>query len=428
MSAVVAARWVCGIVAGMLAIVTGTPAEEMSRPRALTFGEATELLLRDNRDIRLARNAVEAAVATQVSARARPNPSLSAGATAIDPAHPGAGSLWNKPLDAVVQLSQLIERGDKRTFRDQGAGLLVEAVRDDLADTIRVQVRTLAVSYFDLMRAQEKVRIAEDTLGLFGRTVAAARLRLKAGDIAQSDLSRINVDALRAENDRRQAEAERDHLRANLALLLGLEAASTSLVAVDAWPAADDIAIPADLDGLISRRADVQAATRRVEAADRFRSLARSLRTRDVTIAAQVERYPGQAHVNTVGFGVSVPLFLNYNFDGEIRRSEVDRDAAQENLARVQATAMTEIRQAWTDLAAARDRVLRYDQSLLGEATHAAEAAEFAYRNGALGVIDLLDARRILVATQVDAVTARADLGKAIAAWRAALASAEGKP
>lgn len=426
MSAGKAVRWLCGIVVAIPMIVPGVSAADLTAARTLTFAEATELLVANSRDIRLARFAVESAAAAQLSARARPNPSVSAGATAIDPANPGAGSLWNKPLDAVVQLSQLIERGDKRTLRDQGTGLLVEAARGDLADTVRVQVRALALNYFDLLRAQEQVRIADDTLGLFARTVSAARLRLKAGDIAPSDLARLNVDALRAENDRRQAEAERDRLRADLALRLGLELVTTPLVAVDAWPSADDVAFPADLDAVISQRADVRAATRRVEAADRFRSLAQSLRTRDVTIAAQVERYPGQSHVNTVGFGVTVPLFVNYHYDGEIRRSEVDRDAARENLARVRAAALTEIRQAWTDLAAAKDRVRRYDQALLGEATRAADAAEFAYRNGALGVIDLLDARRILVATQVDAITARADLGKAIAAWRAALTAGEG--
>ena len=44
--------------------------------------------------------------------------------------------------------------------------------------------------------------------------------------------------------------------------------------------------------------------------------------------------------------------------------------------------------------------------------------AEFAYKNGAIGVMDLLDARRTLRAIQIDAATAQADYAKALAAWQ----------
>jgi cobalt-zinc-cadmium efflux system outer membrane protein len=71
-------------------------------------------------------------------------------------------------------------------------------------------------------------------------------------------------------------------------------------------------------------------------------------------------------------------------------------------------------------LASTRDRVDRFDTQLLAFARKAAEASEFAYKRGALGVMDLLDARRSLNATQLDAAAAHADYAKAFAAWRAA--------
>lgn len=415
--------WKSALAVVILAVITGgTSAYAADPPRLhpLRLAEVVELLQSNNRDIRLARRAVDVARAINLSAAARPNPVLSAGTTAIDPRNPGAGALWSKPFDTVVQVSQLVERGDKRALRDEGTRLVAGASGDDLADVIRLQVRTGTALYYELLGAQARVRIADDTLELLARTVAAATLRLKAGDIAPSDLSRIRVDLLRAENDRSQAIATRERARADLAFALGLEGEAVSLEAVDPWPEVETVAMPGDVGAIVSARADVHAAATRVTAADKFRALARALRTRDVTVAAQVERYPGQVHENSIGVGVSVPLFLNYDYEGEIRRGEAEYLAAQDSLARVRAAALVEIRQAWSDLAAAQDRVRRFDRELLAEATRAAGAAEFAYRNGALGVIDLLDARRVLVATQVDAVSARADLGKAAAAWRAA--------
>lgn len=420
--------WRSGLAAAVLAAIVSAAsavAAEVPTPHPLRLADVADLVQRNNRDILLARRAVDVARAINLSAAARPNPTIAAGTTAIDPRNPGAGALWSKPFDTVVQVSQLFERGGKRALRDEGTRLAAGASSDDLADVTRLQLRAGTSLYYELLAAQARVRITEDTLELLARTVTAATLRLKAGDIAPSDLSRIRVDLLRVENERSQAVAVRERARADLAFALGLEGEAAALEAVDPWPEVGAAVLPGDVAAVIAARADVHAATTRVAAAERFRALARALRTRDVTLAAQVERYPGQVHENTIGVGVSIPLFLNYDYEGEIRRTEAEYLAAQDSLERVRAAALVEIRQAWSDLTAARDRVQRFDRELLAEATRAAGAAEFAYRNGALGVIDLLDARRVLVATQVDAVSAHADLAKAAAAWRAATQPAD---
>jgi cobalt-zinc-cadmium efflux system outer membrane protein len=83
-----------------------------------------------------------------------------------------------------------------------------------------------------------------------------------------------------------------------------------------------------------------------------------------------------------------------------------------------------EFERALLDPNAATERVGRFEGMLLSEARRAAEAAEFAYRNGAIGVMDLLDARRTLRATQVDAAAARNEYAKALSAWRTGMAQA----
>ena len=47
-----------------------------------------------------------------------------------------------------------------------------------------------------------------------------------------------------------------------------------------------------------------------------------------------------------------------------------------------------------------------------------AKAAEFAYTKGAMGLMDLLDARRTLRQVQIEAATACAEYAKALSAWR----------
>lgn len=398
-------------------------------PDVATVVAAADVVVRvlsANRDVSLARRSVAGAEADIVAAKARPNPALTVGTSAIDPGRANAGALGDRPYDTVFQLSQLLERGGKRDLRGRAASAMAQVQREALEDTVRQQVLAARLSFYDLLQAQERLRVADETLTLFARTVAAATLRLKAGDISATDLARLRVDQLRAENDRRIAVADRERARQALAFLLGMEAEAGRLQAQGAWPAAVSPAGVDDIAPFLDRRPDVRAAARYVEVTDAQRELARTLRVRDVTVAAQWERYPTQIQDRTLGLSFSVPLFLNYDYAGELQRAEVNRQAAAELLARARAAATREIQRAAADVADALDRVARFEGELLAQATKAASAAELAYRNGALGVIDLLDARRVLYATRTDAVAARADLARSWARWRAAIAEPEG--
>ncbi|MDQ2987915.1 MAG: TolC family protein, partial [Pseudomonadota bacterium] len=61
---------------------------------------------------------------------------------------------------------------------------------------------------------------------------------------------------------------------------------------------------------------------------------------------------------------------------------------------------------------------------LLPASARSADAAEYAFRNGAAGVMDVLDARRTRRATLLEAAAARADYAKALAAHGSARSAA----
>lgn len=386
---------------------------------SLTLSAAETLLATQNHDLIASRRALEGARADRLTAGQRPNPSLSVSTLSIDPRHIGPGSPWEKSVDTAVQISQSLERGGKRDLRSAAADHNVLAANSDLDEVRRQQVLLLRQVYFDLHLAQERIVISRETVSAFRRTLDAANVRLKSGDIAAADVSRISVDALRTENDLRQNTADLERTRVALGLLIGMESRASGIEAIDSWPELAPMPeIPAN--ETLDLRPDVRAANEHANAARKNAQLAVAQRSRDVTVFAQFERFPGQQQNNSIGFGVSVPLFLNYSFEGEIRRAESDRYAAQDNVERVRALARAEIARAWSDLASARDRVDRFEGQLLASARKAADASEFAYKRGALGVMDLLDARRSLNATQLDAAAAHADYAKALAAWHAA--------
>jgi cobalt-zinc-cadmium efflux system outer membrane protein len=383
--------------------------------RDLTLAEAESLLLHNNRELQAARRAVESADAQRVIAGARPNATFSVNASAI-----GSGG---KP-DTVFRLDQPFERGGKRDLRLGAAAGLQRAAFNDSLDVLRQQLALVRGAYFDLKLAHERSQVLAETAQLFSVTLGAAQRRLKAGDLAPADVAKVQVDHERAQNDARGAQA--DFARAQIALgyLIGAEREAPELRAADPWPAAER-ADAAALEQAIEARPDVVAARQRVEAAEKLRDLARAQRTRDITLGAQYERFPGNVPSNSVGIGFAVPLFTGYDFSGDIQKAEVERYAAMDALAKARAVAMNELRRAAADLNASADRIERFDASLLGAANQSAQATEFAFSRGAISVLEVLDARRTLRAVRLEALAARNDYARALAAWRAAQASVQ---
>jgi cobalt-zinc-cadmium efflux system outer membrane protein len=397
--------------------------------RDLSLAEAERLLVERNRELITARRAVDAAGAQRVIAAARPNPTLSLNSSSIS-SNPGtgAGPLNQKRIDTVLRIDQPFERGNKRELRMDAAEGLERAARGDSLDVLRTQLAQLRGAYFDLKQAEEKVAVLGETAQLFASTLSAAQLRLKAGDLAAADVAKVQVDYERAQNDARSAQAELARARFALAYQIGEERAAEDLRASDPWPAtqrADPAVVEQALARAYETRPDVLAAKARVAAAEKLRDLAKSQQTRDITVGAQYERYPGAIPTDSIGLGISLPLFTGYDFSGDIQRAEVDRYSALDALDRARALAGNDIRRAASDLTAAAERLERYDSTLLDAATRTAKAVEFAFQRGATSVLEVLDARRTLRAVRLEALAARTDYAKALAAWRASQSTAE---
>lgn len=400
---------------------------------ALTLEEAEARMERGNLQIIAARHALDVARSSVALAGAVPNPTLSAQVSNLNPWRGiGAGNFFNKQMDTALRLDQLIERGGKRELRVAGASAEVRAARHDLREVRRQQRLAVHRAYHELKLAQERHEVLQENARLHQQSLEASQRRLAAGDIAAAEVLRIEVETLRAANEAAAALVERTRARQELAVLFGQPAAAGELTAVDEWPlelpagAAGEVSIEA-----VSARADVRAAQARVEAAERRRELARSLRTRDLTMGTQVERLPPESGL-AFGVSVSFPLFVRYQFQGEIARAEAELTAAIAERERQVLLALSEARLARSAMLAAAERRRRLTEELVRQARRSLESAEFAYSRGATGLLDLLDARRTMRAVEIEAANAQADFAKARSAWLAATAaeafSGEGGP
>lgn len=413
-----------------LIFIADSNATEPANWQSLSLDQAIKTALEHNHDLQLSVFALKAAEAGTEIAAAAPNPVLTAQTYNINPnAGVGSGNFGHKTVDSTVHIDQLIERGGKREFRKEAATHLEDAAREDLQDARRQLRIAVSQSYYNLLAAQERLRLTLDTVDLYDNSVAAAKKRLQAGDIASVDVARLQVDALRANNDATQAESDCNTARLALALLLGRIEYAAQIRAVDDWPTTptDSSFLSSDLvDQWIERRPDVRAARARLDGAVAASKLAQASRTHDITVGFQYEHYPSslanpQGSGNSFGISLQIPLFLRNQFNGEVRAAGSAVDSTREMLEKTREQARQELLQSAAGVRSSYERIRRYDDSLLMVAKKSADAAEFAFKHGSLGVMDVLDARRTYRSIQLDALAARADYAKALAAWRAAV-------
>lgn len=380
----------------------------------LRLADVEQLLVAHNRALIASRRASSNAEAGIAMAAGRPNPTLSLNTSGINAQHPDSHTY----LDTILRIDQPIERGGKRALRLGVADALLEASRSDESDSLRQQRMLARQAYFDLKAAENRARLGRESARLAHQVLSKAEWRLKAGDLAPTDVARIRADTLRADSDASQAEVDHQRARLALAQLLAMESDAARLATADPWPRL--VPLPA-LQPDLNARPDVIAALHRVAAADQAIDLARAQRVRDVTVGAQFERNNQDPGSNLIGVGVSVPLFTGYDFRGELRQAYVARESAQDELERVKAAAAADFNQSTFEAGRLSERARHLRDEALPAARKASAAVQFAFSQGAASTLDVIDARRSLYAVETDTVNALDDAAKARAAWAAAM-------
>ena len=403
-------------------LVAGTSfAQSFTLPQAL-------LAARDNVEVAIARSGLAAARADIQAANHAPLPQLIAKASSIDVDNGiGGGSLLGrKRIDKSIGIDWTWERGDKRALRTRAAEQLVDAAQADVEDVVQQQLLAAQGAFFDLLAAQERLALIE-ALALDARQLAqTAGRRTKAGDLPAQDTHRMEIEAERALADVQSATLERQRAALVLALLTGRSTAGDRLVAQGDWAVLD--ALPqADIERLVQSRPEVRAAQARARAAQSALDGARALRKTDVTWGVTYDHYPGTSRA-LIELRAQVPLQWGYSYEGEIGRALAQQRQAEEQQDKVVLAATLELQRLQAEGGIALSRARRYETEIMPRARQVAQTAEQAYQRGGISMTDLLDARRTLRATLIEAVAARLEAGKAIGTWRLRVQEANAQP
>lgn len=399
----------------------GTPAPASS---VLGLQEVLQAA-RQSPEVLAAQRAVNAARAEVLSADRAPAPTLSAGVASIDLQNGnGSGSFWSqKRIDKSLGLDWTWERGNKRALRTETAAHSAKAAQADSQEVLLLQQINAQAAFYDLLTAQQRLQAVQAISQSAKQLAHSAQLRLKAGDLSAQDAARIQIEAERSRAEEQSAALDRQQAVWALSQFTGLAVPRGGLQVQGEWPAssADTAQADALLETLIEQRPDVIAARERLAAAQTALQSAQALRQADPSIGTSFDHFPGTS-TRLMALRISMPLNGWQRFDGDIARALAQEEQSQ---ALLQKTLL----QAHADLGAlvqarqiSAQRLQIFESSILIQATQVAAQAETAYNKGGLTLTDLLDARRTLKTTQLEALVARNAHAKALGAWQLRLA------
>lgn len=375
--------------------------------RPITLDEALRVAEEQSPLVTAAEAAQAAAEARARQAGAVPNPELDVeveNALGTGP-YSGLGG-----AEVTVAVEQRFERGGRRTARIRLAQVEVEVTSLALARVRADLVRDIGTAFAELVAAQERLELAQETTERSAELARVARLLVETG--RDPPLRQMRAEAALAEARAAQEGAlqEVGRTRSALAALIGSD---------------DDNLEPAGalLEPVATAQADVPLAVRLAEAERRVAAarveVARTQNAPDITARAGVRGFAETRDVALVG-GVSIPLRIRDRNRGGIDAANAELLGAEARVAQARLDASREVRDAQTLLAAAEARLLALDGAGLAQAREAVRVAGIGYRAGRFSLVDVLDAQTALNTTLGNIIDARRDRARAIAALQRA--------
>jgi cobalt-zinc-cadmium efflux system outer membrane protein len=368
---------------------------------ALTLQQLTDIVLQNNPALLSAQQVRTTAGAAVTTAGAFPNPRLEF-----------TGGRQNARIPSSLSgnvttygVSQLIEnpairsaRIDAARFGERGSQFQVVVNRNELIAQIRLRA-------YEFLLRQAEAGAAAEALGLLEQSRTRVQARVDSGEAGRYEIIKADAELVLARQRRQSAL-----LMADQAALALNRLAAGQLPA--RWTLTDarlvDNAPLPDLESLqqqaFTSNPELQFLQSEIDRANATVDGARASRWPGVELRYSQARDP-EVRQNVLGVSVQVPLFDRRA--GPIAEATSELIRARTRLEGRQAELQQQLLSAWKALEMARLRADALSQGAVRDSEAALRVAEAAYRFGERGILDVLDAQRVLRTVRSDLLEAR---------------------
>jgi cobalt-zinc-cadmium efflux system outer membrane protein len=339
---------------------------------------------------------IDESKAQEITAFLRPNPSLTltADGTQIAPER----GVW-RPFAGTYEtpsVGYLHERRHKRELRLESAKkgtLIAESSHADLERTLLFNLRGAFVS---TLQAKAVLELARDNLAYYDHVLQISRDRFSAGDIAQVDLDRLELQRVQYESDVQTAEVNLRTAKIQLLTLLNDRTPIEQFDVTGPFDFNDQLMPPDEFRKIaLDTRPDLKVAVQAIDKAQTDHKLAVANGSTDPTFSAWYTHNSSNNNpfgTNTLGVSVGIPLRIFDRNQGEKLRTQVDITRNEKLRDAAEAKVLSDVDSGYATLQSNVILLRPYKQKYLQQATRVRDTIFFSYRQGGASLLDFLNA------------------------------------
>jgi cobalt-zinc-cadmium efflux system outer membrane protein len=310
--------------------------------------------------------------------------------------------------------SYLHEREHKRELRrDSARGTTVVAASTHI-NLDRTLAFTLRSAFVQVLTAKAALAFARENLTFYDQVLTISQQRFQAGDIAQVDLNRLQLQRVQFESAIETADVS---VRTAKIQLLALMNDSTPIDQfdvtgpfdfVEGFPALNDLRRMA-----LDARPDLRAALDGVDAANINHRLAIANGSTDPTFSLDAG-FPSVSQVwqsfapplrQFVGASVAIPIRVFDRNQGEKLRTQIDVTKNQRQVDATRVQIISDVDTAYTTLVSTVNLLRPYRDRYLAQSTQVRDIVTQSYQRGGAALLDFLQAQQDYRAVQVSYIT-----------------------
>jgi outer membrane protein, heavy metal efflux system len=385
-------------VPGFLILILGFWPAEGSAQNAITWQQVRERFGATNPTLKAAQLNIDESRAAEVTAFLRPNPdfTLSSDGTQLT----RYNGVWRPFAGTQIStsLSYLHERQHKRELRRDSARESTAIAESSYLDQQRGLLFNLRNAFVQTLQAKAVLENAKDNLAYWDRELAVNRNRWNAGDLAQIDLNRMELQRIQFESDFETAVVNLRTAKTQLLLLLNER---TPIEQFDVSGPFDFLEELPPLEQFrkeaLEARPDLQAAVKNVDLAKITHQLAVANSSTDPTFSGWWTHNPSFNNpydYNTVGASVTIPLRVFDRNQGEKARTLIDIGRNERLRDANEAQVFSDVDSAYYTLVQNLNLLRPYKTKYLPLALDVRNRMTISYQNGGASLLDFLDAEK----------------------------------
>ena len=363
-----------------------------------TWEQIKERFLAVNPTLIAARASIDESRAAEITAFLRPNPEFGITADGFQLA-PNAG-IW-QPVSGVVitpSISYLHERQHKRELRLDSAKKSTDVTQSQYADQMRNLLYTLRNAFVQVLNAKAVLGNATENLNYWDRELVINRNRYTAGDLAQLDLQKLELQRVQFETDYQNALLSLRTNKIQMQTMI-LDRSSHEEFDVQGRYDYDEKLAPLETfrTTALETRPDLKAAVQNVELARVNHQLAIANGSTDPTFSVWYSRNASFSNPfanNTAGFSVSIPFRIFDRNQGEKARTQLDIGRNERLREGVEAQVFSDVDTAYVTMQQSLNLLGRYKTVYLPMADNVRNKTRDAFQHGGSSLLDYLDSEK----------------------------------